>query len=175
MTAKGSSSPLTRMPQCNRVLLHESLIEGSRTIYPLTDDQFHQLTAYLVSESGEVVCPLPIQASPSNRPRYNPWHAIKECHIFRNRYERRTLKEFPWPDTYSHVDYPEITDSLWQQNHMLHVQRGAPLNETELRAATQRLKLRSHPSPMAGYGEDVIEAFIAKHKAPAASGTEDPA
>ena len=128
--------------------------------------EFDALAHFLTAETNSgAPCPLPIHATPLSRPRYTPYHAMKECHIFRDRYERRLPPTFQWTPTFSSFDFPEIDDAGWQAHHISRVQTGADeLDEAKLREVTERLRVRSYPVVGGGYGMDVIEPFIAEHK-----------
>ncbi|RFU36296.1 hypothetical protein B7463_g95, partial [Scytalidium lignicola] len=121
--------------ECNRVFFHQSLRDGPRTIYPLTDIQFKDLTNFLLSERDVAApeCPLPIHGSKFNRPRYDPYFAMKYFHIFRDRFERTLPAEHRRPHKFSDRDYPEIEDQLWILNHQFKAgEKGEPVDEAEM-------------------------------------------
>jgi hypothetical protein len=131
------------------VYFHESRREGPYTIYPLTKEQFDILTSFLTSPKSDIACPLPIHATKENRPRYDPYHATKYFHIYRNRYEQRLPVEYWWPENPSVRDYPEVEDHLWLQNHMYQVAVGRKLlDAAAVEAAKERLKKVSPSSPL---------------------------
>ncbi|EJT69188.1 hypothetical protein GGTG_13297 [Gaeumannomyces tritici R3-111a-1] len=72
--------------ECNAVYFHDGRRGGPFTLYPPTDDQLRALLAFLKSPLGQD--PLPILASDLNRYRWDPFYAMRDHHIFRDRYER---------------------------------------------------------------------------------------
>lgn len=126
---------------------HESLDLGPTTIYPLTPDQFQNLIAFLLSNTSDTACPIPMHATKLNRPRYSSYHAMKYFKISRNRYERRLPLEYRTGCTSSSIDYPEIEDQFWILDHLSKVGMGKPTDEAEYEVVKERLKKISPSSP----------------------------
>ena len=92
-----------------------------------------------------------------NRPRYDPYHALKYCHIFRNKYERRLPAKFLWPDTFSSRDYPEIDDQMALLDYQYEAGAdGTPVDEEVLKALQERMNQISPSSPLWGYDPKYI-------------------
>ncbi|POR31120.1 Uncharacterized protein TPAR_08694 [Tolypocladium paradoxum] len=123
--------------ECNELLIHGSLREGPMTIYPLTNSQWHAFASFLTSDAAAAAnmpCPLPLQATSQNLPRYTLYFAMKYQHIFRDRFAFRLPARFEFPDSrdISEVDYPEREDNDWVITHTLDRYQGKQIDEEEM-------------------------------------------
>ncbi|KAJ4122918.1 hypothetical protein NW768_009908 [Fusarium equiseti] len=137
--------------ECKAMWIHGDLIKGPMTLYPPTKEQFDSLISFLMSPPDSVTkCPLPIHATKVNRPRWHPYDAFAEYHIFRDRYERKLPPQPPQQGCVRDgVDWPELND---RQVLLLfgHVNDdGKPyVTEEECDAAEERIRNITPSSPL---------------------------
>lgn len=83
------------------------------TLFPPTPDQFNALMRFLLSnEDQNAECPLLIQGTKHNRPRWDPNKAFAHHHMFRDKYERNVLPEpRHGQDVWDSIHWPELDDS----------------------------------------------------------------
>ena len=133
---------------------------GPRTIFPPTHDQLKNIIAFLTSETDTtlVPCPLPVEATKLNPPRWNRYHATKYFNIFRNRYDSRLPSYFLWPDNYSSTDFPELGDEIWLLNHRYQVANGeVELDGARVAEAEEGMKNITPSSP---FYHDVEKKYL---------------
>lgn len=131
--------------------IHGDLIRGPRTLYPPTEEQLGALIAFLLTSSDDTPpCPLPIRATTLNRPRWHPYHAFAEYHIFRDRHERVVPPQPPvHRDVRSGVDWPELNDQHVLGLRGLLDSDGAPyVTEEQLVAAEAGIHNITPSSPL---------------------------
>lgn len=134
--------------------LHEGRIKGPKTIYPLTPDQLNNLITFSLSEKAPT-SPFPIRGTPDNRPRYDPYHAMKYFSIYRNTYERLLPSKLRRRDVFTSNDYPELDDRRRLMLHLYEVGSGEAQRDDKLvRFYEERLKLVSPSSPLWTRGGD---------------------
>ncbi|KAH7137015.1 hypothetical protein B0J13DRAFT_640739 [Dactylonectria estremocensis] len=134
--------------QCNDMWTHSALLEGPRTLYPPTQQQFESLIPFLLADTNSwnsAPCLLPICATRKNRPRWRPYKAFADYHIFRDRYERKLPLRRPGrPARLLNVDWPELEDDRYLFEQYQTRWQGQPLDEESVAAAHERLK-SNHP------------------------------
>ncbi|KLU90633.1 hypothetical protein MAPG_10485 [Magnaporthiopsis poae ATCC 64411] len=133
--------------ECNAVYFHDGRREGPFTLYPPTDDQLRALLAFLKSPQAQDG-PLPILASDLNRYRWDPYYAMKDHHIFRDRYERCNTEGHKSTWRWGAKHWPELRDRHLLLLAALHRYRGLPApDEDMVTAAEEGLKrlLRRRP------------------------------
>ncbi|KAI1505917.1 hypothetical protein F5X99DRAFT_175152 [Biscogniauxia marginata] len=133
--------------EIKRVFLHADRLEGPRTLYPPTESQHRDLIRFLLSESGQDTCSLPLLDSVDNRPRYEAYDAFAYFHIFRDRYEKELPPERQVKDVCSAVDFPEIEDQHYIVEQTWARALGEPIDEAKLAAAEERLRNITPSSP----------------------------
>ncbi|KAM0541869.1 hypothetical protein ACHAPJ_013059 [Fusarium lateritium] len=136
--------------ECNAMWLHGFRMGGPTTLYPPTPTQFDSLVNFLLSSPSEdIPCPLPIPGTNDNRPRWHPYHALAQYHIFRDKYERKLPPEPP--QEIGHrvypIDWPELGDEWLIQNQNWIRSEGHELSEADVAAAQARLKEVTPSSP----------------------------
>ncbi|EJT69124.1 hypothetical protein GGTG_13234 [Gaeumannomyces tritici R3-111a-1] len=134
--------------ECNAVYFHDGRDGGPFTLYPPTDDQLRALLAFLKSPPGQDN-PLPILASDLNRYRWDPYYAMKDHHIFRDRYERYNTEghKSTWRWGFRH--WPELYDQqVLLQAALHHVKDQPGPDEDEVKAAEEGLKKITPTSPV---------------------------
>ncbi|KAJ0120504.1 hypothetical protein J7T55_015233 [Diaporthe amygdali] len=94
--------------ECNGVYIHN---RRYTTIAPPTEAQFKNIIAFLLSESPDYDhCPLPIEITPDNKWRWDPYDARTTYHIFKSRHD---IPNSPRPrrkDVITANNWPEIID-----------------------------------------------------------------
>ena len=134
--------------ECNAVYFHDGRDGGPFTLYPPTDDQLRALLAFLKSSLGQGN-PLPILASDLNRYRWDPYYAMKDHHIFRDRYERCNTEGYKSTRRWGARHWPELADQQFLLQAALQRALGQPApDENEVRAAKERLKKITSTSPV---------------------------
>jgi hypothetical protein len=131
--------------------IHGDLVQGPRTLYPPTAEQFSSLIAFLLAEPDhQPVCPLPIRATISNRPRWDSYHAFAKYHIFRDRYERVMPPQPPKPRCVrSDLDWPELHDEyVLSQRGMLKTDGTPFVTEEQVTAAESGIYKITPSSPL---------------------------
>lgn len=101
--------------ECNAVYFHDGRNGGPFTLYPPADNQLRALFTFLKSPLGQDN-PLPILASDLNRYRWDPYYAMKDHHIFRDRYEKRNTESYKSTWKWGARHWPELADQqflLW--------------------------------------------------------------
>ncbi|RSL93329.1 hypothetical protein CEP52_013302 [Fusarium oligoseptatum] len=139
--------------ECKAIWMDGARWKGPHTLYPPTKDQFDSLVRFLLSEANEEVpCPFPIHGTDENRPRWHPWHAFSQYHIFRDRYEKKMGPDPPRPRcTLVLADWPETSDYWVAINHEILRREGATITDEDIAAAQLRLKEVTPSSPYWGY------------------------
>ena len=106
--------------------------------------------AFLLADpsAGSVECPLPIHATPQNRPRWDPTYSIG-YHIFRDRYERKPRPPPQRRVNHNVLNWPEMIDE-WSIMHMMYRQShlGEPIDKEAWNAAHEGIKLITPTSPL---------------------------
>ncbi|KAJ4230938.1 hypothetical protein FSOLCH5_004545 [Fusarium solani] len=135
--------------ECKAMWIDGARWKGPHTLYPPTKDQFDSLVRFLLSEPDEdIQCPLPIRGTDENRPRWHPWHAFSQYHIFRDWYEKKMSPDPPRPRcTLVLADWPEARDYWIAINHELLRREGATITDEDIAAAQLRLKEVTPSSP----------------------------
>ncbi|KAH7121478.1 hypothetical protein EDB81DRAFT_766293 [Dactylonectria macrodidyma] len=134
--------------ECNSMWIYGSDIFDPKTIYPPTEEQFDALVDFLLGGPNNTACPLPIQGTRLNRPRWDPDHAIARFHIFRDKWERKIpAAPLQHECVRNSKDWPELDDRNLVQIQLTNRQWGAPVDEEALAAAEERLKLVTPSSP----------------------------
>lgn len=135
--------------ECNAVYFHDSRNRGGpMTLYPPTDDQLRDLLAFLKSPTG-APNPLPILASKLNRYRWDPYYAMKDHHIFRDRYERYNSESHRSTWRWSATHWPEKDDEWLLMWDAVQRAEGKPGADPEsIRAAVQGLTMVTVTSPL---------------------------
>jgi hypothetical protein len=131
--------------------IHGDLIRGPKTLYPPTKEQFESLIKFLISPPESIPeCPLPIHGTKINRPRWHPYDAFAEYHIFRDRYERKLPPQPPRQGCVQNgVDWPELTDRQVLLLHGHVNDQGEPyVTEEECDAAEDRIRNITPSSPL---------------------------
>ena len=131
--------------------IHGDLMKGPMTLYPPTKEQFDSLMKFLTSPPESIAeCPLPIHATKFNRPRWHPWHAFAEYHIFRDRYERKVPPQPPRQGCVQDgIDWPELTDRQFLLLYGHFNDQGEPyVTEEECDAAEERMRNITPSSPL---------------------------
>ncbi|KAF4973123.1 hypothetical protein FZEAL_9411 [Fusarium zealandicum] len=145
------SSILANALQCKAMWIHGARLRGPTTLYPPTSEQFDSLVGFLLSGPDDnVPCPLPIHGTRENRPRWDPWHALAQYHIFRDKYERYVSPEPP-KRSLSHMapgDWPEMGDEWIIDSQDYIRSQGHNLTEEDIAAAYARLKEITPSSPL---------------------------
>ncbi|KAJ3524581.1 hypothetical protein NM208_g12004 [Fusarium decemcellulare] len=135
--------------ECKAMWIHGADVRGPRTLYPPTQEQFDSLVGFLLSGPDEdVPCPLPIQGTEDNRPRWSPYHALAKYHIFRDKYERKLPPEPPKRGcTIVNADWPELRDEYIVVHKDFIRSTGGQLTDEEIDAARARLREVTPSSP----------------------------
>ncbi|EFY99097.1 hypothetical protein X797_002579 [Metarhizium robertsii] len=136
----------------------ETVIFGGVVLFDRCDcgPDFDNVISFLLAGEGHVrPCPFPIRGTPDNRPRFDPYHAMKYFKIYRNRYER-LLPLILWRrHIFSSTDYPELDDRRRLMYHLYEVGSGEAERDDELvRYYEERLRLISPSSPIWSMGGD---------------------
>ncbi|KAH7125827.1 hypothetical protein EDB81DRAFT_698246 [Dactylonectria macrodidyma] len=138
--------------ECNDMWIHGALLEGPRTLYPPTKQQFESLIRFLLADTESLKltpCPLPIYGTSDNRPRWRAYEAFADYHIFRDRYERKLpLKRPGRPVRLMNVDWPELEDDWYLFEQYQASWQGQPLDQESVTAAHERLKNITPSSPL---------------------------
>ncbi|EJT79390.1 hypothetical protein GGTG_04474 [Gaeumannomyces tritici R3-111a-1] len=133
--------------ECNAVYFHDGRRQGPFTLYPPTDDQLRALLAFLKSPLEQD--PLPILASDLNRYRWDPFYAMRDHHIFRDRYERYNTEGHRSTWRWGSTHWPELADQQLLMRAALLRASGMPApDEGRLRAAKDGLKKITPTSPV---------------------------
>ncbi|KAK7431843.1 hypothetical protein QQZ08_001461 [Neonectria magnoliae] len=140
--------------ECKEVWIHGASVDGPRTLYPPTAEQFNSLVAFLLADTdsrGKTPLPLPIHGTAQNRPRWRAYEAFVDNHIFRDRYERKMPAQRPEP-TPPHritgVDWPELEDDWYVLGQFQAGWQGLPVDEEGVLAAQERLRNITPSSPL---------------------------
>ncbi|KAF4468892.1 hypothetical protein FALBO_4208 [Fusarium albosuccineum] len=135
--------------ECKAMWMDGARWKGPHTLYPPTPDQFDSLVRFLLSGPDEdVPCPLPIHGTRDNIPRWHPYHALAEYHIFRDKYERKLPSEPPKRGcTLVNADWPELRDKWIIENQDYIRSSGGVLTDEDLAAAQARLEKVTPSSP----------------------------
>ncbi|KAF5017836.1 hypothetical protein F66182_10207 [Fusarium sp. NRRL 66182] len=136
--------------ECNAMWLHGHRAGGPTTLYPPTPTQFESLMDFLLSSPNQdTPCPLPIHGTDDNRPRWHPYHALAQYHIFRDKYERKLPPEPPQRRGHRMypMDWPELGDEWLIHNQAWIRNEGHELSEADIAAARTRLKEVTPSSP----------------------------
>ncbi|KAF5002015.1 hypothetical protein FDECE_10757 [Fusarium decemcellulare] len=135
--------------ECKAMWMDGARLRGPHTLYPPTPEQFDSLVRFLLSGPDEdVPCPLPIYGTRDNIPRWHPYHALAEYHIFRDKYERKLPPEPPKRGcTIVNADWPELRDEYIVVHQDFIRSTGGQLSDEEIDAARARLKEVTPSSP----------------------------
>ncbi|CAM1503228.1 Fc.00g080040.m01.CDS01 [Cosmosporella sp. VM-42] len=138
--------------ECNEMWIHGAYIQGPTTLYPPTEEQFKALISFLLADPEhmeEPPSPLPIHGTSANRPRWSPYDALAEYHIFRDRYERSLPSERPQRGcVIKNINWPEVDDESYIFLQEQAGWQGEPVDEEGLAAAKERLKNITPSSPL---------------------------
>ena len=163
-----TSSLLMKPGKCKSIWMQDHRIHGPSTLYPPTTVQFDALIRLLQADTeafANMPCPLPIHATPDNRPRWDTLVAFTDHHIFRHRYDREPRppyisEEMETPNWCrrgpSMIDWPECEDewTLMLQDQAKH--RGEEIDEEVRARATEGLRNITPSSPLwERYGDDL--------------------
>lgn len=119
-------------------------IRHNFTLAPPTEQQFHQLVEFLLSSHPDQEnCPLPIQVTPENWWRWDPYEAMTSHNIFRNRYE--IPEERPHGRrrcVISAASWPEYPEQILRSEEAAKKAAGEPYDESFLaKSETRRLHI----------------------------------
>ena len=103
----------------------------------------------IIQSTSRPECPLPIFPSLQNRWRWHPWDAFARFHIFRDKYERRISETKPEQDrNLRPCDWPEVGDDLILLSAACDRQKGRPVDENRVAAASEGIKMITPSSPL---------------------------
>ncbi|KAL8372204.1 hypothetical protein RB595_001817 [Gaeumannomyces hyphopodioides] len=171
--------------ECNAVYFHDGRREGPMTLYPPTDDQLSAFLAFLKSpQPPPGQGPLPILASDLNRYRWDPFYAMRDHHIFRDRYERYNTEGHKSTWRWGARHWPELADQeLLLKAPLLRAKGICTVDKGRLKAAEEGLKKITPTSPVwynqqarthkgqQGAERQLIEASLDRNFGAASGGT----
>lgn len=136
--------------------IHGARVNGPRTLYPPTEEQFNSLVHFLLADSSlsrSTPCPLPIHATSDNRPRWSSYEAFANHHIFRDRFERKLPPQRPpRPCMLKGIDWPEVDDDSYIFMQCQARLQGKAVDEEAVSAAQARLRNITPSSPLWRHG-----------------------
>ncbi|KLU87245.1 hypothetical protein MAPG_06246 [Magnaporthiopsis poae ATCC 64411] len=151
------------MVKSNAVYFHGGRRVDPLTLYPPTDEQFQALMDFLRFPAGHGgssaanECPLPIRASAWNRPRWDPYFAMKDHHIFRDRRERVLHEVNKSNSMWSYMHWPELYDSDFIRLQEINYWYGWSVDEEGVKAAKERIKQVAPTSPQWRHAQALLK------------------
>ncbi|KPM42479.1 hypothetical protein AK830_g4052 [Neonectria ditissima] len=139
--------------QCKDLWIHGARARGPSTLYPPTPEQFNSLVNFLLADTEArktTPFPLPIHGTSQNIPRWRPYEAFVDQHIFRDRYERKLPAQRPEISFHRlrNVDWPELGDEMYLLGQYQEMWQGLPYDVEGVAAAQERLTKVTPSSPV---------------------------
>lgn len=138
--------------KCNGVYIHN---QKYTTLAPPTEAQFNNVIDFLLSESPDIShCPFPMEVTPDNKWRWDPYDARTKYHIFKHRHDipkgsRPRRKDVVTPNT-----WPEIID----RNRLADEFEGAAPDKAARDVARIRIAMTISPNSRLweAFREDIV-------------------